>query len=238
MNARPMNDASSSSSALSQTSIGAAVLLLVLCVLTLASGVSQQSYEWVATPEVYAAGLVRDGAWLRRIIGIDDVFIAAYVAASLLLSGWLVRARPELSSIGWTVAILGTAAGVLDLEENHHLLAMLRLAELDVPLPLSEILARSDRSQLKWMLGHVAFALAGVVLPARTPLAKLVRLSLVAVQLPLGAAVWACDAPALLPILVWARYGALLSGFVLLPRLVAPSAAAGRDAPAAVPAVT
>lgn len=198
-------------SSLRRVSVASALLLTSLCALTLVSGVSQQWFEWVRSPVAYAARLLQDASALRAIIALDDVFIAAYVASAVLFVRFL-------STRSWdplhTVAVgFSVAAGVLDLAENHHLLALLNLAEAGLPVPVEDILLRSQLSQLKWMLGHVAFAFLGLTLTIETPLARLLRFALVYVQLPLGALTWAVPDGPWLPVLVWLRYGALISGF-------------------------
>lgn len=231
--------------ALRHVSLASALLLTSLCALTLATGVSQQWFEWVRPPAAYAARLVHDATALRAIIALDDVFIAAYVASAVLFVRFLgehTRSPLQVVASGFSVA-----AGVLDLAENHHILSLLTLAEAGLPVPMEDILLRSQLSQLKWMLGHVAFAFLGVSLALGAPLARLLRFALVYVQLPLGALTWAASFGPWLPPLVWLRYGALISGFVAVAWLAsrptqslsAPSgaprdadAAAGSGAPA------
>lgn len=196
---------------LRDASLAAALLLTSLCAITLASGVSQQWFEWVRPPADYAARLVQDALPLRLIIALDDVFIAAYVASALLFVQFLRTS--ERDPLHVVVAAFSVAAGVLDLAENHHLLSLLALAEAGLPVPVEDILLRSQLSQLKWMLGHVAFAFLGVSLTLDAPLAKVLRVALVFVQLPLGALTWAVPDGLWLPVLVWLRYGALVSGF-------------------------
>lgn len=213
-------------------SLAAAFLLLVLCTLTAGLGVSQQGYEFFAAPVDYAAGLVRDAAGLRWIIGIDDVFIAAYVTSTVLFA--MSLAQPKLGPIHVLVIAAGVTAGVIDLEENHHILAMLSMAEHGLPIAASEIVHRAVTSQLKWMFGHVAFALVAVLLPARDALTKAFRATLVFVQLPLGAAVWVVSDPAASHALIWARYLSLISGFLAVAYLArrsspAPDADVGVD---------
>jgi hypothetical protein len=207
-----------SSSCLVLASSAAGILLVILCGMTLASGVSQQTFEAVAPPEIYAAMLVRGAAWLRALVAVDDLFIAAYVTATLLLARWL--ARDGWHVLHTVIVVLGVTAGVLDLEENHHILAMLRIAQHGVAIPLEAILRRTDLSQLKWMLGHLAFVLVGVVLAGRDALTRIFRISLIGLQLPVGALVWAIDDPTWHVVLVWARYVAFLAGFFTIPVLV------------------
>src|SRR3954462_10262805 len=96
-------------------------LLLVLVALQLGSGVTQQWFEGVHPLDDYAARLLAQASWLRGIVAVDDVFVAAYTSAAVLAA--LAR---RASSPLWAVAVIaGVAAGLLDLEENHHMLAML-----------------------------------------------------------------------------------------------------------------
>lgn len=216
-------------SSLPYASAAAGALLTLLCGLTLATGVSQQWFEWARAPDLYAQALVRDGSWLRAIIAIDDLFIAAYVTSTVMLGLTLARGRPDARHL--LVIAGGVAAGVLDLDENHHLLALVRLARDHVPIPVEQILRRTDLSQLKWMLGHLAFVLAGTLIPARDRLTKFFRATLIGWQLPIGALVWAVEDPHVSTLLVWMRYGAFVSGFAMIAWLSRP-----RGGPLAEPA--
>ena len=145
---------------LRHVSLASALLLTTLCALTLATGVSQQWFEWVRTPDAYATRLLHDAMTLRAIIALDDVFIAAHVASAVLFVRFLGEpAREPLHAVAVGFSV---AAGVLDLTENHHLLSLLTLVEAGLPVPVEDIVLRSQLSQLKWMLGHVAFAFLGV----------------------------------------------------------------------------
>lgn len=226
------------SSTLRAASLLAAVLLAILCGLVATTGVSQQTFEWVAPSAVYGSGLERDAAWLRVIIGIDDLFIAAYVTATLVLANRLARFGWSATTV--TIAALGLAAGVLDLHENHELLALIRWVEGGGTAPADTIVARSELSQLKWMLGHLAFVLVGACWSGRGTLDRVLVVSLVFVQLPLGAATWALADPSSIAIATWARYVSFLAGFATiawLHRDITPTRRAlddvdARDAPA------
>ena len=192
-----------SSSSLQRSALASGSLLVALCGMTLVTGVSQQLFEWVHPPAVYAAWLIRDATPLRAIIAVDDLFITAYVAATVLF-----------------VRFLGA-------RDAHplHLLALLRAAEGGETPPLEEILLRSQLSQLKWMLGHAAFALIGMTLAGRDVVSRVMHVSLVYVQLPLGAVTWAIADGPWLSALVWLRYAALVLGFYGVAFIAQPRAA-------------
>jgi hypothetical protein len=207
----------SGASPLFGASIASALLLVTACLMTLATGVSQQWFEVARAPDVYAAALVHDATPLRAIVAVDDLFIAAYVTATVLLA--IRLGRPRLGPLQVLVLAGGVAAGVLDLEENHHLLAMLRVAEEGIAIPLQEIVRRTDLSQLKWMIGHLTFVFVGVSLQARDAVTRAFRASLVGWQLPIGVLCWTVSAPAWGPALAWARYLAVLAGFAVVALL-------------------
>lgn len=207
-----MDPSNEDSAALVPTSLAAGALLALLWAITVASGTSQQFFEWAHAPEEYARMLVAGATPLRTIVAIDDVFIAAYVSATVFLGLRLGAGRGRLLAV--LVAAGGVTAGLLDLEENHHLLALTRLAEAGLPIPLSEILHRTVASQLKWMIAHLSFVLAGFAMTGASRWMPAVRASLIAVQLPLGALVWAVEDPSFRPPLVAARYASLIVGFL------------------------
>lgn len=216
---------------LRQASLASAILLLVLCVMSAASGVSQQHFEWVHAPSSYAHDLVRDATWLRAIVVVDDLFVVAYVSATVFLARRL--ADGKLNAVHMLIAGGGLAAGLIDLEENHHLLTLLRWAELGLPVPAEEILRRSELSQLKWMLGHAAFAVVGMVMKARGAVSRMVRVSLIAMQLPLGALAWGATGASATLVLTWARYVAFLAGFLTIAWLASRGGVEGvTDEPA------
>jgi hypothetical protein len=86
-------------------------------------------------------------------------------------------------------------------------------------------LRRTDLSQLKWMLGHVAFAMIGLSFTSRTTAARLFQSSLVFVQLPIGALTWVVSEGATMTTFVWLRYGVLVSGFATVALLTSRSSA-------------
>jgi hypothetical protein len=204
---------------LRRAATGSAILLTTLCTLTFVTKVSQQWFEWVHAPDAYAAKLLHGATALRVIIALDDVFIALYVATAILFVQFLGGVRK--SPLYLVAMVFGVVAGVLDLEENHHLLALLRVAEAGLPVPLEDILRRSDLSQLKWMLGHASFALIGLAMQPKRMEAHLFRASLVFVQLPIGALTWVVTEGGLQTALIWVRYGSLIAGFVAVAWLSA-----------------
>ncbi len=191
------------------------MLLALLCVMSVVGDLSPQWFERVQEPTRYAQMLRHHAGWLRAIVLVDDVFIAAYVVAGVSLAAVLaVRGWSPLPLIAAAGAV---AAGVLDLAENHHILGLLGVAELELTIPVTEVLRRAELSQLKWMVAHVSFVAAGVAMPrSGRRIARLLRGSLIGVQLPIGAAAWVVVAPGLVAAVGWARLLAFVVGFALI----------------------
>ncbi len=212
-----------------------AILLFVLVVMTIVLGESQQSFEVFSAPPLYAAALVAGAASLRAIVLVDDLFICAYTTATVLFIAWIAERRRSPSTLLRLVLGLGVTAGLLDWIENHHILAMIRMSELGFVPSAAEIEAQMVASSLKWIFGHVAFAMIGVVLEGRSRLTKAFRVSLVGIQLPLGVLPFVLASPRLLALVGWLRYGNLIAGFVLVAYLMSRSRdddGAGSGAPA------
>jgi hypothetical protein len=170
-------------------SFASAAILTLMCTLVLLGGGSQQTFEVFAPPERYAQGLVAGAMALRRILFFDDLFITAYVTSTVLFVRWLAS-RFGPSPLHRIVLIAAVTGGALDLLENHHILAMIRTSELGILPSAGEIEAQMVASCTKWILGHIAFAMIGITLPARTPFLRAFRFSLVAMQLPMGVLAW------------------------------------------------
>lgn len=208
-------------------------LFTLLFATTVATGVSQQWFEVARPPAEYAAALVAAAGWLRALIAVDGLFIACYVATTLLFVTWLTGGR--LSPLCVAIAAGGVAGGVLDLAENQHMLAMLALAERGIEPSAAELVTRMTQSSLKWMLAHASFFLLGLALVPRDGLERAFCFALLAVQLPVGALVWTASDPAVHRAAEWLRAMNLFTGFCF----IAWCAARPLDAPrAAVAAAT
>ena len=168
-------------------SIASAILFSALVVMQVASGASQQFFEVVHPPAVYAREIVARAGWLRVVIGVDDIFIGCYVAAGVLTA--LTLPRRALTFFVMAGAVM---VGLLDLEENHHMLALLRAAESAMPLDPADIVRRMDASTTKFAIGHLAFFFIAFLVPGRSGAARALRVLCGVVQLPLGIAgvVW------------------------------------------------
>jgi hypothetical protein len=202
-----------------------AALLLVLVAMQLGTGVTQQWFEGIHPLDEYAARLVAQGAWLRGIVAVDDVFLTAYTAAAVLAALALKDAGSPL----WIVAFAGgLATGLLDLEENHHMLAMLVEAQRGVALSAASLEHRALFSALKWAVGPIAYCFFALGLPDGTRLGRTVKLYTWCWMLPLTAAALAIDDPSVLRPLAFVRLVSVVLGFVSLGLLLRPRAPMAR----------
>jgi hypothetical protein len=175
------------------SSLAAAVLFVVLLLMSVVCGVSQQWFEIARAPDLYAEALRGADGVLRALVAVDAVFIGCYVVSGVLLGEILSRGR--WSPLPLMVVAGSIAAGVLDLIENQHILAMLASAREGLPPSQAALEERMTYSSLKWLLAHGSFFVAGILIDGRAPVVRLFRFALLAVQLPVGVAVWTLIAP-------------------------------------------
>src|SRR2546423_12730420 len=102
--------------------------LCLMVAISVVSGAPQEAFEIVRAPAAYAAGLRAHPAALRALFGADSAFIVLY-SAFFLVFGRRVATAETRTLIGIALGcILATA--LLDMIEDHHILAMLYGAEL------------------------------------------------------------------------------------------------------------
>ena len=201
---------------LSITAISAGSLLLIMVLYGVSSGVSQQTFEIIQPLQEYTSELLRAANPLRLILGLDNIFIALYSAAIVLVTMALHTKENRL--ILAVALVAGLTGGVLDYLENHHILTMLMAAEMGIPLEISEIKQQMISSMLKWHLAYFAFFLVAYVLEPKNGLEKLFRFCLFAIQLPVGVFFYVSSAflgDALQETLFYLRYANLVTGFGL-----------------------
>lgn len=166
--------------------VASAVLFVALVVMQIVTGASQAYFEVVHPPSTYAGQMLAHAAWFRIVVALDDVFIGCYVGTFVF--GALALPRRAASALFLGAGIL---VGLLDLEENHHMLALLHAAEDGLPIALGDLVRRMDLSSTKFALGHLAAFFLTFLVPGHSASARALR-ALCVVQLPIGMAgvVW------------------------------------------------
>jgi hypothetical protein len=203
----------------SGASVAAAGLLTVMLAIAIQSGgVTQQRFELFAAPEAYMAAFSAVEPVILHTLIFDNLFIIAYVSALAL--GLSALTTPE-TRVPAGLAIAGIAGlGVLDYAENLHFITMYARLNSGQALSADEIGWRMWASMMKWHLGYLSLALASFVIPVRGAASFVLVWSLRVVLPVVGVLIYA-GPEAWRPMLGIARYGAMLSGFILFAMVFA-----------------
>jgi hypothetical protein len=198
-----------------QLAIGLAVasasILIAMTVLSKVTGVSQEAHEWYQPPAVYATSLLVRSGPLRALFALDIGFVVLYTAFFAALADHLRRlARPFV----WLAlgAMIGTA--VLDIVEDHHILALLGVAETGRPIEEGAIVFQQTLSATKFSLSYLALVLFGLAIPRDTALGLVLAVFLAVGTLAVGVLGYAAP-PAWHDSLDGGRWVGFVLGFAL-----------------------
>lgn len=148
----------------------AALCVFALVGVALATGVSQEYFEGLHPVPEYTSRIAKAVSALRLDFAIDNVFILAYGSFFVGLALVLRRfAHATLVNLGLAAMI---ATAVLDMIENHHILAMADSAALGVPLAEGEIRLQAVMSLLKFHLSCLGALLLAGAFPRISTLAR------------------------------------------------------------------
>jgi hypothetical protein len=193
---------------------GAMFTLAAMMALTAATGVSQETFEVVLSSTEYSTGLRDHALVLRALFALDSAFLVLY--ATLIAEVARRYARPGTRMIAGIAigAIIATA--LLDMIEDHHILAMVRGAVRGIDASDGRIAFQHALSQTKFHLGYFAEFLVGIVVVRES---RVLALLLTAGTLVQGA--WLYAAPdAMLPIGNAGRWIGFLVGFAMIIAIV------------------
>ena len=152
-------------------------VLAVMVIVSYATGATQEAHEHFALPEAYALRLVEHGKGLRLVMGLDIAFLILYTAFFAALSVHLrQRGAPRLLVYVALASMLGCA--LLDIVEDHHILALLDEAEARVLPSVTEIVFQQTESAAKFSLSFLALVLFGLCIPRDTRLGMALALFL------------------------------------------------------------
>lgn len=197
--------------------VASIVCLIAMVAITLATGVSQETFEIVRAPDVYGDGLAAHGAALRVLFGIDAAFLVIYGAAFLGLGERIATPANRRYVVLGVIALLVTA--VLDAVEDHHILAMLYGVEAGVRPSAGEIVFQHTLSQVKFNLSYLGLFAFGLSVPRDTRAGR--ALALLLTVGTLAQCAWLYAAPvALLPIGNFGRWAGFVLGFGLTIRML------------------
>jgi hypothetical protein len=109
---------------------GCTLGVLVLMVITgMITGATQEKHEHFMFPEAYAVSLLTEAKGLRILMGLDIAFLILYTAFFAGFTKYLRALGRPFVTLAFG-AMLATA--ILDIIEDHHILAMLESAEHSV----------------------------------------------------------------------------------------------------------
>jgi len=137
-------------------------ILVVMTVISLVSGASQEEHEHFQIPAQYGFSLLQHAGVLRAIFALALAFLVLYTSFFTALAKYLgERGRPFVRlALGFMIA-----TAVLDILEDHHILAMLDEAERNVLPSATEIAAQSVLSATKFSVSYISLVLFGLAIP-------------------------------------------------------------------------
>lgn len=142
-------------------------VLIVMGLISLTTGVSQEAHEWYQPPAAYAAGLLARPGLLRVLFALDIAFLVLYTAFFAAFADHLRKlGRPFV----WLALGAMIATAVLDIVEDHHILSLLAVAESGRPIDDGAIVFQQTLSATKFSVSYLALVMFGLALPRDTVL--------------------------------------------------------------------
>ena len=190
-----------------------AAVMVVMAVLGLTTGTTQELHEHVALPEIYGFGLIEQRGSLRAMMGLDLAFCVLYTAYFAALAAYL-RERGASRVLVWIGlgAILLTA--LLDFVEDQHILVLLDLAEKKVLPSTGAIAFQAVESGTKFAVSFVGLVCFGLAIPRDNRLALALSVLLVLGTLISAVLTYAAP-PRSMVMLEVCRFAGFLVGFAL-----------------------
>ena len=193
--------------------LAALACLTAMILLSWIGGVSQETFEIVRNPDVYAADLLAHAGVVRALFGVDSVFLILYVSLFAVFGRQIQSAENRTLVMLAVAAMFGTA--LLDMIEDHHILAMLYGVEVGTHPSAAELAFQHTLSQVKFNVSYLGLFLFGLCVPRATRAGRLLALLLTAGTLVQSA--WLYAAPvAMLPIGNLGRWLGFVAGFALI----------------------
>jgi len=137
-------------------------ILVVMTVISMVSGASQEQHEHFQIPAEYGFSLLQHSGVLRAIFALDIAFLVLYTSFFTALAKYLgERGRPFVRlALGFMIA-----TAILDIIEDHHIVTMLDQAEANVLPSATEIGAQAVLSATKFSISYLSLVLFGLAIP-------------------------------------------------------------------------
>jgi hypothetical protein len=154
-----------------------AAVLLVMVVISVATGATQELHEHYKPPAEYARDLLVKPDALRLVFALDVAFLVLYTGFFAAFAKYLRELGQPFTYLALG-AMIGTA--VLDVLEDHHILALLALAEHGRPIDDGSIVFQDVLSSTKFTISYLSLFMFGVAIPRTSMLGWVLALFLTA----------------------------------------------------------
>jgi hypothetical protein len=188
-----------------------AAVLVVMGVITLVTGASQEAHEWYQPPAAYAASLLTKAGVTRALFGLDIGFLVLYTAFFAALADHL---RKLGAPFVWLALAAMIATALLDVVEDHHILSLLAVAEAGRPIEDGALVFQQTLSSSKFSVSYLALVMFGLAVPRDTRLGIALAVFLIVGTLASGVLGYAAP-PAWREQLDGGRWIGFLLGFAL-----------------------
>jgi len=188
-----------------------AAVLVVMVIVSFATGATQEAHEHYDLPEGYALSLLEHAKAMRVMFALDIAFLVLYTCFFTAFARYLgERGRPFVKlALGLMVA-----TALLDIIEDHHITTMLDAAERGVLPTTSAIADQVVLSSSKFSVSYLSLFLFGIAIPRDTKLGLVLCLFLTAGTL-LNAVIGYSLPPEAMHSFDNGRWVGFLAGFVL-----------------------
>jgi hypothetical protein len=136
------------------------------------TGATQEAHEYVVSPAAYSAALLATPGATRLLFAIDLAFLVLYTILFVALAGHLAARGAPRNLLRLAVGAI-IAVAILDIAEDHHILALLDLAEhggvpSDAAMTVEQVI-----SGAKFTISALALACFGLAVPRDRALGRL-----------------------------------------------------------------
>lgn len=200
---------------ISRLSLIAGTCAFLMFLIAVFTGVSQEQFEVSQTVANYTKSLIAGQNELRLTFSIDLVFICVFVTLFVFLTQYLKGNDAVLNSVANIALGAMLLCGFLDFYEDLHILVMLHNAVNSFPIEQNEITFQMFLSMFKFCASYLSMFLLAFLLPNKTFVERLLKISLWFFQLPIGVLVY--TAPENTQVIFnLIRFVFMASGFFLL----------------------
>ena len=188
--------------------LATAVVLIAMVIVGTVTGASQEPHEHFNTPDAYAKLLLEQRSGLRVMMALDIAFLILYTAFFAALARHL---RGLFAWLGFGAMVL---VALLDIVEDHHIIAMLESAEHGLVPSAGAIAWQAAESATKFSISFLSLVLFGLAIPRTSKLGWALALFLTVGTLA-SAIIGYAVPPSMQPSIESGRWIGFLAGFAL-----------------------